>query len=430
MKKVLIICYYFPPCNLTASERVNSWANYLVKFGYYPTIVSRRWDYPISKLSDISKSTKPVIIHSKHENYELFQLPYSGNLKDRIYSKFGEEKFTLIRKALSLIEILNQHWYTKFCPYSNLYEFSDRLLCEYSYDALIISGNPFIQFKFGYLLNKKHKIAWIADYRDAWTSTKAILHDKGFIQKLLFRIERRYEKKWLRTASHITGSSLPIVNSITNLTKIKSTPIYNGFNLDDFKEIKNTDKYNTFTISYIGTLYNGQEIEIFCKAFIKLIESYTKPNIRILFPGIALNIEQFNRINNALKGYENYFECTERMHRNKILEIEKKSHLLLHVAWTEFEGIIASKIYEYIASGTKILVTPSDHGSIEQIINSTKTGILTETVEDTYEVLKKEYENFQNGIIFKNNTETEEIAMYSREKQTEKLAQIFREVKS
>ena len=35
MKKILIISYFFPPCNLTASQRVSSWAKYLNKSGYY-----------------------------------------------------------------------------------------------------------------------------------------------------------------------------------------------------------------------------------------------------------------------------------------------------------------------------------------------------------------------------------------------------------
>ena len=60
--------------------------------------------------------------------------------------------------------------------------------------------------------------------------------------------------------------------------------------------------------------------------------------------------------------------------KKEILKIEKQSHLLLHVAWKGYEGIIASKIYEYVGSGTNILLVPGDEGSINQIVKETKYG--------------------------------------------------------
>ena len=59
MKKILIISYFFPPCNLTAAQRVYSLAKYLSKYGFYPTIVTRRWDHSIGKLKDCDNSWVP-----------------------------------------------------------------------------------------------------------------------------------------------------------------------------------------------------------------------------------------------------------------------------------------------------------------------------------------------------------------------------------
>ena len=67
-------------------------------------------------------------------------------------------------------------------------------------------------------------------------------------------------------------------------------------------------------------------------------------------------------------GYEHFYETSSRIPKSEILKIEKSSHLLLHVAWKGFDGIIASKIYEYIGSGTNVLVVPGDEGSIDQRI--------------------------------------------------------------
>ena len=126
-----------------------------------------------------------------------------------------------------------------------------------------------------------------------------------------------------------------------------------------------------------------------------------------------------------MTGYEKFYECTERMERNKILAIEKQSHLLLHVAWDEHAGIIASKIYEYIASGTFILVTPTDSGAIEEIVQKSNCGVCTKTIDETYSFLKHEYDNYLKGIVRKNDVTNESVLQFSRQKQAGRLAELL-----
>ena len=57
MKKILIISYFFPPCNLTPSQRTISWARLLHKHGYYPIVITRRWDTKINSAKQISVAT-------------------------------------------------------------------------------------------------------------------------------------------------------------------------------------------------------------------------------------------------------------------------------------------------------------------------------------------------------------------------------------
>lgn len=426
MKKVLIISYFFPPCNLTASQRAFSWAKYLSKFGFYPTIITRRWDHPIGTLVDVSKGTGTEIIHEKNETYEVYYLPYQPNLRDRIYVQYGETGFSFIRRSLTLIEMVLSNFFNKFIPFHNLYTFAEDLLSkDNSFQALVISGNPFIQFKFGYLLHKKFKIKWIADYRDAWTTSEINDIHKSKVFKITDLLEKYFEKKWVGTASAITASSIPIAKGITDLTGIKGNALYNGFEADDFKAGKDRKSFDTFTITYVGTLYQGQQIEIFCAAFKQFIDSNPNCNAKTLFPGISFYKEQEARIKQLMKGYETYYECTERMSREKILEIELRSHILLHVAWQGYSGIIASKIYEYIGSGTFILVTPSDNGSIENILTQSGCGLSSDTIEETLDILQKKYVAFLQNISDKNDPEKESVQQFSREYQTKRLAEII-----
>ena len=67
MQKVLIISYFFPPCNLTASQRVVSWAKYLHKSGYYPIIITRKWEKHVTSFDDCHYPTsKEVLIEDSY----------------------------------------------------------------------------------------------------------------------------------------------------------------------------------------------------------------------------------------------------------------------------------------------------------------------------------------------------------------------------
>ncbi len=423
LKKILIISYYFPPCSLTAAERVYSWAKYLNKFGYYPVIVTRKWEQPLKTLKDISIPTSKGIIHKKEEGYEVFYMPYTGNLRDKIYKRYGENKLSLIRRSLTFLELFFQYFITKAIPFSNLYSKAEQLTKQNKFEALIISGNPFIQFKFGYLLNKKFNIRWIADYRDAWSTTEIYDISSTIFRRIIHKLDSFYERKWVSSASYVSASSGPIGQSIEDITGVKSFALHNGINFEDFNIVESVNKRNKFTIAYIGSLYDGQNIEFFCSIYKKFIDSNPGVKAELLFPGLAFFGDQESRIKKALKGYENYYKCSERIPRRDILKLEKEAHLLLHVAWKGYKGIIASKIYEYIASGTKILVTPSDEGAIEEIISTSKCGVCISDEETLFNFIQSEYEKFLNDIFEKNDISSENIQQFSRLKQVERLTQ-------
>ena len=426
MQKVLIISYFFPPCNLTASQRAYSWAQQLHQFGFYPIVLTRRWDNKINKLADVSIATQTEVVIEKNQYYEVHYLPYYSNLRDKIYLKYGDAKFTFIRRLLTFLELLIQPVTNFVIPYKNIFDYAD-VLCasDSTIKKAVITGNPFNFYKLGYNLQKKHSVNWIADYRDAWTTSEINAIGRSCIFKIVNFWEAFFEKKWVSTASIITASSQPIADSIHAFVHKPAHALFNGFVSSDFNKINHLSKFGEFTVTYVGTLYDGQKIEIFCDALKQFIDSQQQPQIKFLLPGLAFYERQQERIISIMRGYEGYFECTPRMERNRILEIEKQSHLLLHVAWDEQKGIIASKIYEYLASGTKILVVPSDKGSIQEIVLSSETGNCFSTTEETFLFLKEKYERFKMNIVEINDTSTSKVLQYSRERQTQKLADLI-----
>ncbi len=425
MRKVLIISYFFPPCNLTASQRVASWAKYLNKSGYYPIVVTRKWEKHIQSFKDCHYPTSEGVHIENHDNFEVHYTPYKTNLRDRLHTK---NRFSLLKRFLSLIEIIFQNFWFSACPFSNMYDHANLLIQKgQDISAIIVSGNPFVQFRFGYRLNKSFNIPWVADYRDAWTTSTINNSKDNKINFLLNKYHLIFEKKWIKTASKITSSSEPIGDSISKITGVPSSAIFNGFEPNDFKNCEHIEKKRDFfQIAYIGTLYQGQDISIFIKAFKRFIDQ-TKAKTKILFPGLDLDIIQRKRIEKLMFGYESFYSTSLRIPKSEILEIEKSSHLLLHVAWKGFDGIIASKIYEYIGSGTSVLVVPGDEGSIDKIITEANCGFIFNDAETTFEFLCDQYEKFKQNKIDLSSANTSSD-QFTRENQAKKLGKILNRI--
>lgn len=422
MKKILIISYFFPPCNLTASQRVASWAKHLNKSGYYPIIVTRKWEKHIQSFKDCHYTTTNGTNIEKHDYYEVHYNPYKANLRDRLHTK---NKFVLLKRFLSLMEIIFQNFSFSACPFSNIYDHANQLIQEkQDISAIIVSGNPFIQFRFGYHLNESFNIPWVADYRDAWTTSTINNIGENKINSLINKYHRFFEKKWIKTASLITASSGPVGKSISKITGVPSSAIFNGFEPSDFQDYESTLKNkNFFQIAYIGTLYEGQDISIFIRAFKKFIDQ-KKAKTKIIFPGLDLDVIQRKRIEKLMFGYESFYRTSSRVPKSEILKIEKSSHLLLHVAWKGYDGIIASKIYEYIGSGTKVLVVPGDKGSIDKIVTEANCGFIFNNVETTFNFLCDQYEKFKLNEIDESSLSISSD-QFTRENQAKMLGKIL-----
>lgn len=419
MKKVLIISYFYPPCELTAGRRVESWAKGLAEKGYEIHVVTRKWENEVKSFQDIHQGTSLGIKRIKQDGYHISFVPYKPNLRDRL---LNSGKFVILRKLLSIKESLLQNLFLKQCPYSNMYDESCAIIEEKKIDLIIISGNPFIQFKFGHKLNKKYKTPWIADYRDAWTTSTINQIGRSIWFSLYKKYERKFEIKWVSTATLVTASSEEIGSSISKITGVHSVPVYNGFRKNLFDEFKGVQKVQAyFQIAYIGTLYDGQDISIFLNGFKSFIKS-KKPKVRLLFPGLLALPEQMIRLRSLISGIEEYVEFSDRVPHDEILKIEKESHVLLHVAWSGQKGIIASKIYEYIGSGTPIIVAPGDQSDIDKIVQRSEQGSICNTQEECAAVLEQYYERFllHDSISLTKDT-SNPIFEFTREAQVDQL---------
>lgn len=430
MKKVLIISYFFPPCNLTASQRSMGWARYLREQGWDPIVVTRNWEQHISHPDKMHYDSGVNLITEKNEFFEVNYLPFKGNLRDRLYSKYGNTRFILLRKALSFIELIGSNFNLSFIPYSNLHAFALEY-CKKHDDvkAIIVTGNPFEIFRFGYEIHKQTNIPWIADYRDDWT-TSDVNYITGLLNHFLFQLNKRSEKKWVGTSACITTVSPFYAQKIGKFVQKPGHVLLNGFFEDDIQAFQNRTLYDDFTIIYNGMLYGSQQIEIFLAGFKKFVDANPefRHRIKLQFPGILYLKDIARRVEKFMLGYEDTLLLTERISREKVLEMQANAHLLLMVSHIGSKGSPSSKIYEYLGLGRPVLVCPGDEDILDETFTQYNLGFIANTSDETYDLLTTQFQKYLDGSYETMKADTHYTAQFSRSKQVHVLAEILNQV--
>ncbi|MEI6311437.1 MAG: hypothetical protein WCP57_04160 [Bacteroidota bacterium] len=433
MKKIIILSYFFTPCNLTASSRPGSWATYLPKYGYYPIIITRFWSgKELTEYQRLAPTEDKVHIVQNHDA-EIHYLPYKSSFRDRCFIKSEHQSiYKFISKLITTLYLLLQNYSIRFIPFNNLYHYADDYIKKNPDIAyLIISGNPFEQFFLGYLLKKKYpSLKWIADYRDEWTTSEIITFTG--IRRLLWKSQQYFEKKWISNTDLITANTEYATKKLAAFHHKKTKKVLNGF---DPKEIAEMAKYqpksskNELVIVHNGTLYETQDITVFIEA-LNQINPPEGFNIKFKCPGIKIKKDMAAWVEKLLTNPRIELLLTDRIPKTEILQMQMDADLLLMVAHKNKKGIIGSKLYEYIALNKPVLLCPSDHDELESTLEQANLGYICNNVAETktcIESLIKQKQ--QNSSIF-TSPNTEAIQMYSRENQTKLLASYLLELDS
>jgi glycosyltransferase involved in cell wall biosynthesis len=393
MKKILILSYFFSPCTQTATNRVFAIVSHLKELGYDPIVVTRNWDLPISTPKDTLLKTGSKINYFKNEKYEAYYLPYKSSFRDRIFIKSDKRpQYKYFSKVLtffiSILELISN----KFIPYSNLYTFSKYLIKnDENIKCVLISANPYMLFKFGYLLNKTTNIPWIADYRDAWT-TNTMAKNERFLYKFLYLFHKRFEKKWVSTATFFTTISEEYVQNIGQLILKPGIYFYNGLN--EFRENKETKlrQSNVIKLLYIGTIYSNQDVESLLKIVFDLNSRLSK-KVELSFVGVGYNELQKNRILNNMY-FNEYVKVYPWIDKSELKNMIESSDLLLLLSYKGYNGIPTSKLFEYLSYTKPILLYPTDNGLLEKILTEVGNHHILKSDIELLEVLSLYSENY------------------------------------
>jgi len=420
-KKVLIISYYYHPSNFAGSERAYAWSKSLHSFGYYPIVLTRNWN---ENQTDIVGDIKDNSFKKQiSEEGETIYIPYNRSLRD-ILSAYP--KLRLLQKALTFFELFLNPITIRALPYSNLYFEAEKILeQDKSIAAVIISGNPYQLFHFGHLLKQKFNIKWIPDYRDEW-STHPNLPKTSRLEKLLLKRDRILERKWTQNADAFISVSESCVDSIQRFIRKPGFVVRNGFDFVLKPEREKTPNENTLIITYSGTLYPSQQIEIFISALKGVIKENISPfKIKVNFMGVSPRDSEYKKLKNLTSGYDDVFFISERVSKKEIESILTNSDLLFATAYDGVNDWTPVKFFEYYTSNTPILLCPSDKGKMEEFITQTHCGYYANNQEECTALLISLIEKKKKGEALLPLVNPTYAMQFTRAEQTKRLALVL-----
>lgn len=419
MKKVLIITYYWPPSGGSGVQRWLKYVKYLRRFGIEPIVLtvdpldavypnidhSFKKEIPEDIEIHYARANSPLTLYKKIRKKPVPKSGFAGEKQPNIIDSF----FRFIRGNFYIPDA-RKGWNKA------AYNTAKEIIIKNKIDTIITSSPPHSTQLIGKKLKQHLKVKWICDLRDPWTE---IFYNRDLYQtSLAKRIDKKYEKNCLESANQLIVVSHAISNQyVGKYPKIasKMNIIPNGYDPADFKNVKatNTDKKY---ISYIGSLGGDYPVKKIIKAFKNLSKDQPLWNLR--FVG---NISESTKISVKKNELESSVDFIPYRPHHEAIELMVCSDILLLIIpeLKENEGILTGKLFEYIASGTPIILIGPPNGDAAVILSEFKNVKIIDYSEDI------DLSQIIQDIVLK-ESDPSIFIKYSRVEQAKKIAELIK----
>jgi len=89
------------------------------------------------------------------------------------------------------------------------------------------------------------------------------------------------------------------------------------------------------------------------------------------------------------------------------------------------QGIMTTKVFEYLAVEKPVLCVRSDEGCLEATLQETQSGIAANNVEQVEQFIMQKYAEWQQNGYTHQKIDTQKVRQYSRKAQAEQFIRIF-----
>lgn len=417
---MLIITYYWPPAGGPGVQRWLKFVKYLREFDIDPVVYyPENPHYSITDTSLIPEIPEGItyITQKIREPYRWAGW-FSKTDTKRISSGIIKTEKQSLREKLLLwirgnffIPDARKSWVTPSITFLSDYIGKEEI------ETVITTGPPHSMHLIGLGLKEQHKLKWLVDFRDPWTSIG--YHKKLKLTKAAHQKHKELENLVLNEADRIIVTSGTTKEEFQKLTQKPVVVITNGYDSDYAGNANLDDK---FTIAHIGSLLTGRNPKNLWKALSDLAaeNEIFRAVLQLEFIGVVSKevMDSLYRYELGpylkLTGYVSHAQALRRQQRSQVL-------LLAEIDSEESRGIVPGKLFEYMAAKRPILAVGPKGWDAAKIIKETQTGQVFDYTahSEIKKVLLNWFKRFQEGKLAPDEGNIEQ---YSRRELTRALA--------
>jgi glycosyltransferase involved in cell wall biosynthesis len=425
MKKVLVVSYYFPPCNGAPSWRPYSWVEHFHEHGIRPFVITRHWSGQENTWEDFLKPTSLTPQTATHENYDVLFLPSKRYILNDLLTSSKFLRFLFGNIYFFLLGSIGR-FNTEVDVYLAFRKHLENHLKANVYDAIIITSPPSNILELISVVKKNSKAVVVADIRDLWNNLMLTVGYKpSFKQRIWDLFYARYYSKWLKDVDLITVIIEQFSVVLKEFTKAPIEVVYNGYESTLFGKMRK-NKMDKFVFSVVGNIYPEQDLSVLLDGLNLFIERKATDDFCIRFIGAKSLPLVSDKIIATLPA--KYIYVSDRVSKEEALQETLDADVLSYCGWKGVKGMISTKAFDYIASGNYVLIAPGDGDVLDHLITECKCGSSVNSPEEFAQCLDSLYMEWKKNGRLKVDSDKEKIEFYSREHQAERMAKLILEL--
>ncbi|HEX7070572.1 MAG TPA: glycosyltransferase [Rhodothermales bacterium] len=431
--RILFVSYYFPPSGGPGVQRSLKFTRYLPDFGCEPVVLTVRPEdaaYPALDRSLLDEVPASLEVHRTKawDPYGAYAA-LVGRQKDETVGVgfLGESNPNWKQRAGRWLRanVFLPDARVGWVPYA--IRTAERLISERRFDAVWTTGPPHSAHLIGRRLASRHRLRWVADFRDPWTGIDYA--EMLPTTALARRFDHSLERKVLTEASAVVVVSPSMASALSEQVERAYTVIPNGFDPADFQSNVPVGA-DVFRIAHVGSLNVARNPETLWRALARLRDAGEIPALRVQLVG---RVDPAVAESARSHGLESILEHVDYLeHREAVSRMQRSALLLLVINRVEgADGILTGKLFEYVGSGRPVLGLGPANGDAARILRDTGGGEMIgfDSVDEVSELVGRHYRAWRAGTPV-GGAAPEKAERYSRRAQAEELAAVFESVGS
>jgi glycosyltransferase involved in cell wall biosynthesis len=411
--RILVLAYYFPPLNSTASHRPYSWAAAWAKAGHEVHVLTTEkyaFDGTLDLAYDLSSFSVHVVPYLRKGSAAAVQ----DELEARSAAQRWDRLKTLTRRVRLGLGMFGE---LAWLAYQPLLRRAVELTRRHRFDFVISTSPPEVVHFVSCALMRRTGIPWVADYRDLWFPEMRVnqFRFSAWLAGLLNRPR-------LLQAAAVSTVSEGLSRRLSAFLGRDVLVCYNGF-LPEAIPGRSPAPWRDGKrhIVYTGRLYpKKRDPNRFFAGLARALQE--EPGLAdVLCVDLYGYEEQWIREAIATHGVEQCVQVHGLVTHRDSLAAQQHADMLLFVDWMDerAEGILTGKLFEYFASGRPILCVGNRRDSeAAQMIAQAYAGIVVSTEDEVRDQLFALAKNGSGPVSQPDHGRTER---YSRLRQADVL---------